>query len=202
MHPFDWIDTLMKGDGCIESDTYVSSSYELKEQVSYLAVVLGYSCNMSMLSNGSYAVKFKQQLLKKVNNIGGAKISKVRSISHIKGDVVYDITVENNHNFFAGEGAGILVSNSIYPDCRPVFVEKMNDVLKVAHYTGVKLQVPYLHYGKANIAARGMQLKVPYEDSWTCYKGGEKPCGKCGSCNERLMAFREISKVDPVEYME
>lgn len=91
---------------------------------------------------------------------------------------------------------------AIYPDCRPVFVEKMNDVFKVSHYTPVRLLVPYLYYGKANIAARGMQLKVPYEDSWTCYKGGEKPCGKCGSCNERLMAFREISKTDPVEYME
>lgn len=202
MHPLDWIDTLMKGDGYIDGDMYITSSYELKEQFSYLAVVLGYSCSTSVSYMDVYNINFNRCPLKKMNNIGGAKISQVRSISHIKGDLVYDITVENNHNFFAGEGAGILVSNSIYPDCRPVFVEKMNDVFKVSHYTPVRLLVPYLYYGKANIAARGMQLKVPYEDSWTCYKGGEKPCGKCGSCNERLMAFREISKVDPLEYME
>lgn len=91
---------------------------------------------------------------------------------------------------------------AIYPDCRPEFVEKMNDVLKVAHYTPVRLHVPYQYFGKANIAAKGKQLGVPYEDTWTCYKGGEKPCGKCGSCNERLMAFRRANMTDPLEYEE
>ena len=89
---------------------------------------------------------------------------------------------------------------AIYPDCRPEFVEKMNAVLKVAHYTPVRLHVPYQYYGKANIAARGHQLGVPFEDTWTCYNGGEKSCGKCGSCSERLMAFREANLKDPLEY--
>jgi 7-cyano-7-deazaguanine synthase len=91
---------------------------------------------------------------------------------------------------------------AIYPDCRPVFVEKMNEVLSYAHYTPVKLIVPYQFYGKANIAAKGEQLGVPFEDTWTCYKGGEKPCGKCGSCNERLMAFKGARMTDPLEYEE
>lgn len=91
---------------------------------------------------------------------------------------------------------------SIYPDCRPVFVERMNEVLNISHYTPVRLQVPYLYYGKMNIAAKGGLLGVPFEDTWTCYNGREKACGKCGSCNERLMAFREAGLVDPLEYEE
>ena len=89
---------------------------------------------------------------------------------------------------------------AIYPDCRPEFVKELNDVLAIAHYTPVRVIVPYQHYGKTNIAARGKLLGVPFEDTWTCYNGREKACGKCGSCNERLMAFREAGMTDPLEY--
>lgn len=102
-------------------------------------------------------------------------------------------------DLYYGAHAG---DHTIYPDCRPEFVDAMNAVLAVAHYTPVRLHVPYQYFGKANIAAKGKQLGVPYEDTWTCYKGGEKPCGKCGSCNERLMAFRRANMTDPLEYEE
>lgn len=90
--------------------------------------------------------------------------------------------------------------HAIYPDCRPEFVDAMNTVLSVADYNYVELVVPYLHYTKGMIAKRGKLLGVPYEDTWTCYKGGEKPCGVCGSCDERLAAFKEAGMIDPLEY--
>lgn len=201
-HPIEWINTLIKGDGHIQEDkdTFVSSSTMLKEQVCCLSVVLGYSCNVSILCNGSYAISIKRVLNKRMNCIGGAKIHQIKEIQSSKPDEVYDITVDGNHNFFAGTGSGILVSNSIYPDCRQEFVEAMNTVLSVAHYTPVYLIVPYLHYGKGNIAALGRQLGVPYEDTWTCYKGGNISCGVCGSCDERKKAFEYAGFADPLEY--
>ena len=102
-------------------------------------------------------------------------------------------------DLFYGAHAG---DHTTYPDCRPEFVEAMNAVLAVAHYTPVRVIVPYLHYGKGNVAAKGMLLGVPYEDTWTCYKGGDISCGKCGSCDERLKAFKEARMTDPLEYAE
>ena len=89
-----------------------------------------------------------------------------------------------------------------YPDCRPEFVDAMNAVLAIAHYTPVRVIVPYLYFGKGNIVAKGSLLKVPYQDTWTCYKGGKLSCGKCGSCDERLRAFEFAGKTDPLEYAE
>ena len=100
-------------------------------------------------------------------------------------------------DLYYGAHAG---DHAIYPDCRQEFVEAMNTVLSVAHYTPVHLIVPYLHYGKGNIAALGRSLGVPYEDTWTCYKGGEISCGKCGSCDERKKAFEFAGFADPLEY--
>lgn len=90
--------------------------------------------------------------------------------------------------------------HAIYPDCRPAFMVALNDVLKVSHYTQVMVFAPYIHYSKGNIVARGSMLGVPYEDTWTCYKGGDVSCGVCGSCDERLKAFEYAGVKDPLEY--
>jgi 7-cyano-7-deazaguanine synthase len=90
--------------------------------------------------------------------------------------------------------------HAIYPDCRPIFVERMKAVAEVCHYFPVKIEVPYLYKSKADILREGLQLHVNYADTWTCYKGGKKPCGKCGSCVERLEAFTLNNTKDPLEY--
>jgi len=88
----------------------------------------------------------------------------------------------------------------IYPDCRPEFVEAINHALSLCDWNQVELKVPYLHGNKETILKRGFELGVDYSKTWTCYNGREKACGKCGSCDERLTAFRAIGKEDPVEY--
>lgn len=88
----------------------------------------------------------------------------------------------------------------IYPDCRPEFIEKMNEVTKIANFQPVELLVPYMNYTKKDILERGFALGVPYKETWTCYVGGEKACGSCGSCQERLEAFKYWDKEDPLDY--
>lgn len=90
--------------------------------------------------------------------------------------------------------------HAIYPDCRPLFVEELNKAFKVADYKPVKVIAPYLKLNKISILKRGLKLNVPYESTWTCYKGGKKACGKCGSCQERLEAFKKNNIEDPLEY--
>lgn len=88
----------------------------------------------------------------------------------------------------------------IYPDCRPVFVDRMNALAKVASEKGIAIKAPYLQGNKHTILLDGMKLGVDYAKTWTCYNGREKACGVCGSCQERLEAFEGAGLVDPLEY--
>jgi 7-cyano-7-deazaguanine synthase len=90
--------------------------------------------------------------------------------------------------------------HEIYPDCRPIFVEKMNEVAAVANYEKVEIFSPYLNNNKSGILKDGIKMGLDYSNTWTCYNGREKACGKCGSCVERLEAFADNGINDPIEY--
>jgi 7-cyano-7-deazaguanine synthase len=88
----------------------------------------------------------------------------------------------------------------IYPDCRPDFVHKMNEVCQVANYEPVDIVSPYLSQTKIEILRDGLAMGLDYSKTWTCYNGREKACGKCGSCQERLEAFELNQAIDPLIY--
>ncbi|MDF2179328.1 7-cyano-7-deazaguanine synthase QueC [Aliiglaciecola sp. CAU 1673] len=90
--------------------------------------------------------------------------------------------------------------HTIYPDCRPEFVKRMNDVCAIANYEPVEIVTPYLNDSKIEILADGLAMGLDYSKTWTCYNGREKACGKCGACDERLEAFRINGVSDPLEY--
>lgn len=92
--------------------------------------------------------------------------------------------------------------HEIYPDCRPEFVNQMKIAAKIANYHPVEIITPFLHLSKGEILKTGLNLKTPvdYSKTWTCYKGKEKACGKCGACVERLEAFELAGVSDPIEY--
>lgn len=92
----------------------------------------------------------------------------------------------------------------IYPDCRPAFIEELEQALVVGtvghRKEGLELIAPFMYESKTDIARIGGDLKVPFERTWTCYEGGEKHCGKCGACTERKEAFRDSGVPDPTDY--
>ena len=90
--------------------------------------------------------------------------------------------------------------HAIYPDCRPEFVRAMSDATKAGTYPGIEVLAPYTNLTKADIARRGKQLGIDYSETWSCYKGGDKHCGKCGTCVERKEALREAGIEDTTEY--
>ncbi|EKE68660.1 7-cyano-7-deazaguanine synthase QueC [Gallaecimonas xiamenensis] len=91
--------------------------------------------------------------------------------------------------------------HAIYPDCRPEFVKAMNAVSQVANYEPVSIESPYLMATKGEILTDGLKMGLSYEQTWTCYQGGEAACGRCGACQERLEAFRENQLEDPLPYL-
>jgi len=90
--------------------------------------------------------------------------------------------------------------HAIYPDCRPEFVMKMNEVCKIANYESVEIFSPYLTVTKSDILTDGLKMGLKYDNTWTCYNGREKACGQCGACQERLEAFRDNKVTDPLNY--
>lgn len=88
----------------------------------------------------------------------------------------------------------------IYPDCRPEFVDTMNQAIKAGTGGQVELLSPYTHLSKTEILQHGAALGVDYAHTYSCYQGGEKHCGVCGTCQERRDSFAEARLEDPTSY--
>jgi 7-cyano-7-deazaguanine synthase len=137
---------------------------------------------------------------------------------HYAEDTMKATVVPNRNMIMLAIAAGVMVNNSykligtgvhagdhfVYPDCRPEFLQMVNaaiffgnegfgaipkrEALGDLQVPGF-LYAPFLNRTKEEIALTGIELKVPFENTWSCYKGGEKHCGKCGTCVERLEAI-------------
>ena len=76
----------------------------------------------------------------------------------------------------------------------------MSEAMAQGTYTNTRILAPYTNLTKADIVARGARIGVDYADTYSCYKGGEKHCGCCGTCTERREAFLEAGVPDPTNY--
>ena len=90
--------------------------------------------------------------------------------------------------------------HAIYPDCRPNFVNAMSEAMSAGTYENVTVFAPYTGLSKTDIALKGKALGLDYSETYSCYKGGEKHCGKCGTCRERIEALREAGIEDTTDY--
>ena len=90
----------------------------------------------------------------------------------------------------------------IYPDCRPAFTEAFEAMQKLAldGYADVSLFTPFVHRSKADIVTEGARVNTPFAQTWSCYKGGDNHCGRCGTCVERREAFHLAGIPDPTIY--
>lgn len=106
---------------------------------------------------------------------------------------------DRNAVVYFGAHAG---DHFIYPDCRPTFIAAMNRVMLVSTEGQVRLSAPFQDMTKSDILEHGLNKLAltaeDYSETWTCYEGGEHPCGKCGSCTERAEAFADNEASDPL----
>ena len=87
--------------------------------------------------------------------------------------------------------------HAIYPDCRPEFIDAFDKAATAGTYNGVRIVSPYCDITKRDIALRGREFGVDFALTYSCYKGGEKHCGVCGTCRERIEA---LAGFDPTDY--
>ena len=116
--------------------------------------------------------------------------------------------IRNEQNLGVAESRNLtklLIANhggdhTIYPDCRPEFISAMDSATNAGTYVGVRVVAPYTNITKGDIARIGKKLGIDYAETWSCYKGGEKHCGKCGTCVERKEALAYAGIEDTTEY--
>lgn len=89
-------------------------------------------------------------------------------------------------------------AGAAYPDCSLDFVGAMNQAIYLGSGNQLTIEAPFVSLTKADVVKKGLELGVPYEITWSCYEGGEKPCGKCGTCIDRQRAFELNGTVDPL----
>lgn len=89
-------------------------------------------------------------------------------------------------------------AGNAYPDCSREFVAAMNNAIMEGTGGELHMEAPFVEWSKADIVKKGLELNVPYELTWSCYEGGDKPCGVCATCIDRKRAFELNGSVDPL----
>ncbi|MGB0154487.1 MAG: 7-cyano-7-deazaguanine synthase QueC [Verrucomicrobiales bacterium] len=105
------------------------------------------------------------------------------------------------------EAGGLVIAahsgdHAIYPDCREDFMKPMAEAITAGTYADVQVLRPFIDQRKEDIVSRGSELGIDFSQTWSCYKGGELHCGKCGTCVERKEAFEIAGVEDPTVYLE
>jgi len=181
----------------LEAANRVAEHYGVEQLFLDLGAIFQYS-NSSLLAHsteeiphGSYVSQKNQEKVKPISTYvpfrNGLFLSSAASIALSRDcEVLY---YGAHHDDWAG---------SAYPDCSDTFVEAMNRAIQEGSGGQMRIDAPFVHWSKAQIVAKGLKLKVPYELTWSCYEGEEKPCGTCGTCIDRIRAFEVNGVEDPL----
>lgn len=216
----DFVYTMVCGDGHQDMitgiNTYTSKSKQLALDVSFLIKLSGLHVKVSKNKNnwvlGFGNLKKKSGLV----NFGDASMVPIKSIKiENNTEEVYDISVENNHNFFAGEFGNVLISNSVYPDTTEESFKAAEHCFKISNWGSERVNyiAPFVNKEKWQLLKEGMDsmwdagwsvedVNYVLENTHSCYDPNEngESCGECGTCKERLEAFEMCKWIDPIKY--
>ena len=219
-----FIHTMCCGDGHFDEISgmwsYQSNSFQLIQDISELIKLNGFYVKLQKTNTKSHikTITFGSKESKSgLIRIGDASVTKIKSINVDTSmtEKVYDISVEKNHNFFAGELGNLLISNSIYPDCTEESVNMARELFRISNWDSdlVKYDTPFVDCPKSGVLAYGLgamsSLGLTDEEkdnvlshTISCYNATEDgvSCGKCGTCVERLEAFKILCRKDPIPY--
>lgn len=186
-----------KHDKEIQAATAVAEYYGVEQLFLDLSLIFQYS-NCSLLQQStevipkeSYAEQIEQTKGEKpvstyVPFRNGLFLSSAASIALSREcDVIY-------YGAHADDSAGFA-----YPDCSPEFNNAMNEAIWEGSGHQLRIEAPFVNVSKAEVVKTGLALGVPYELTWSCYEGGERPCGTCGTCIDRAAAFAANGVADP-----
>lgn len=204
-------DTILVLSGGMDSTTLL---YDRKDEIA-LAVTFNYgsrhnareiecarkNCEILGVEHIVIPLSFMGQYFKSSLLIGGEEIPE----GHYADENMKSTVVPFRNGIMLAVAAGLAESrglkrvmlanhggdHAIYPDCRPGFVDAMSRAIQEGTYDKIIIDAPYTNITKSDIARIGKRLGMDYSLTYSCYKGGEKHCGKCGTCVERMEALRD-----------
>ena len=181
----------------IEAAKKVAAFYSVKQLFMDLSKIFQYS-NCSLLQQSTEEIpeeSYKEQIEKTKGSKpvstyvpfrNGLFLSAAASIALSKDcSVIY-------YGAHADDAAGFA-----YPDCSSAFNNAMNEAIYEGSGHQLKIEAPFVNINKAEVVKKGLEIGVPYELTWSCYEGNDKPCGKCGTCIDRAAAFKANGITDP-----
>lgn len=178
----------------------VADHYGLKHYVVDLSEVLKYS-NCSLLKNSTEEIIHKSYAEQIEENGEGMVSTYVPFRNGLMLSAVASMAVSLFPNeevaLFLGAHADDAAGNA-YADCSEAFAKAMYEAISIGTYEKVKVRTPFVSFNKAEVVKTGLKLKTPYELTWSCYEGGEKPCCTCGTCIDRTAAFEANGVKDPI----
>lgn len=180
----------------LEAARKIAAGYSVKHKELDLALIFADS-DCSLLSGStedipkeSYAEQLKKTDGKPVSTYvpfrNGLFLASAASIALSNG------CTEIYYGAHSDDAAG-----NAYPDCSSDFNDAINRAIYLGSGEELRVVAPFIGMNKAQVIAEGLKLSVPYELTWSCYEGGDKPCGSCGTCRDRIAAFRANGMDDP-----
>ena len=194
-----------KHDKELQCAKKIAEYYGVKHIEEDISNVMKYASNVCSLVKGgkdivhkSYADQIEENGEGRVETYVPFRNGLLLSIAAAYADSLFpNEEVEIFYGAHADDAAG-----EAYADCSPEFAEAMNKAINIGTYGKISINRPLINMNKAGVVKTGLDLKVPYELTWSCYEGGDKQCGTCGTCIDRRKAFEENGVTDPVEYEE
>ncbi len=181
------------------------SKHNDREYKSAVRICEHYGLTLERVALDFVATKFKSDLLKTGNEIPEGHYedpSMKRTVVPFRNGIMLSIAAGYAESL---EYDQVVIGNhfgdhAIYPDCREKFIKAMEKAITFGTYKEIGLLSPFAVITKAEIARIGKSLLTPFQLTYSCYNGREKHCGKCGTCYERIEAFKLGNVEDPTEY--
>lgn len=188
----------------VECAAKIAEYYGVKHIEEDISVVMKYAGNVCTLMKSSNEGVPEQSYADQIAQNGEVRVS---TYVPFRNGVLLSVAAAYADSLFPGEEVEIFygahsddAAGNAYADCSEEFASTMSKAINIGTYGKINVARPLISWSKAGVVREGLRLNVPYHLTTSCYNGREKACGVCGTCRDRIEAFRANSKIDPIEY--
>lgn len=192
-----------KHDKELECARKVAEYYDVRHIEEDISNVMKYAKDVCTLMKGGKAIEHASY----AEQIAEHGEGRVATYVPFRNGLLLAIATAYADSIFPGEEVEIYygahaddATGQAYADCSPEFADAMNQAINIGTYGKITVARPLINMNKATVVKTGLELGVPYNLTWSCYEGGEKQCGTCGTCIDRKKAFEVNGVEDPVGY--
>jgi 7-cyano-7-deazaguanine synthase len=189
----------------LECAKKIAEYYGVRHIEEDISNVMKYAKNVCTLVKGGDAIEHKSYAEQIAENGEG----RVATYVPFRNGLLLSIATAYADSLFPGEDVEIYygahaddAAGEAYADCSPEFAKAMDEAISIGTYGKIHINRPLINMNKAGVVKTGLEIGVPYELTWSCYEGGEKACGTCGTCIDRINAFKLNGVEDPIEYVD